>query len=114
MRDPTKIREWLVAISVNEARQLARRAQRRQVREIPVDGSDPVAGDPADEIDLMDESDSGADWALSGWCEGAGAYEGSAPSSAGTPPPTPCGVWWDVHGFITSGDGPPMPEPPAR
>ena len=54
VRDPARIREWLVAISVNEARQLARRTQRRRVKEIPVDGSDPVAGDPADEIDLVD------------------------------------------------------------
>ena len=54
VRDPARIREWLVAISVNEARQLARRSQRRQVREIPVDGFDPVAGDPADDIDLVD------------------------------------------------------------
>jgi RNA polymerase sigma-70 factor (ECF subfamily) len=54
VRDPAKIREWLVAISVNEARQLGRSTQRRRVREIPVDGADPVAGDPADDIDLVD------------------------------------------------------------
>lgn len=54
VRDPSRIREWLVAISVNEARQLARRSQRRRVREIPMEGSDPVAGDPADDIDLVD------------------------------------------------------------
>jgi RNA polymerase sigma-70 factor (ECF subfamily) len=54
VRDPAKIREWLVAISVNEARQLSRRAQHRRLREIPVDGMDPVADDPADDIDLVD------------------------------------------------------------
>ncbi len=54
VRDPGRIREWLVAISANEARQLARRSQRRQVREIRVDGFDPVADDPAEDIDLVD------------------------------------------------------------
>jgi RNA polymerase sigma-70 factor (ECF subfamily) len=54
VREPARIREWLVAISANEARQLARRSQRRQVREIRVDGFDPVAGDPAEDIDLVD------------------------------------------------------------
>lgn len=54
VRDPARIREWLVSISVNEARQLSRRSRRRRVREIPVEGSDPVAGDPADDIALVD------------------------------------------------------------
>jgi RNA polymerase sigma-70 factor, ECF subfamily len=54
VRDPARIREWLVAISANEARQLARRSQRRQVREIRIDGLDHVADDPAEEIDLVD------------------------------------------------------------
>jgi RNA polymerase sigma-70 factor (ECF subfamily) len=54
VREPARIREWLVAISANEARQLARRSQRRQVREIRVDGFDPVAGDPVEDIDLVD------------------------------------------------------------
>jgi RNA polymerase sigma-70 factor (ECF subfamily) len=54
VRDPARIREWLVAIAANEARQLARRSQRRQVREIRVDGFDPVAGDPAEDIDQVD------------------------------------------------------------
>jgi RNA polymerase sigma-70 factor, ECF subfamily len=53
VRDPARIREWLVAISANEARQLARRARRQQVREIRVDDSVPVAPDPADDIDLV-------------------------------------------------------------
>jgi RNA polymerase sigma-70 factor (ECF subfamily) len=54
VREPTRIREWLVAISVNEARQLARRAQRHRLREIPVEELAPAAGDPADDIDLVD------------------------------------------------------------
>ena len=54
VRDPSRVREWLVAISVNEARQLTRRSQRRQVREISMERYDPVAGDPADEVDLVD------------------------------------------------------------
>lgn len=54
IRDPARVREWLVAIAVNEARQIARRSQRRRVREIPMDGTDPGAGDPADDIALVD------------------------------------------------------------
>jgi RNA polymerase sigma-70 factor (ECF subfamily) len=54
VRDPARIREWLVAICANEARQLSRRAQRRRLREIPVDGSEQIVGDPADDIDLVD------------------------------------------------------------
>lgn len=54
VRDPARIREWLVSIAVNEARQMARRSQRRRVREISVTGSDRVGRDPADDIDLVD------------------------------------------------------------
>jgi RNA polymerase sigma-70 factor (ECF subfamily) len=54
VREPSRIREWLVAIAANEARQLARRAQRRRVREIRVDGSEPLVRDPAEDIALVD------------------------------------------------------------
>jgi RNA polymerase sigma-70 factor (ECF subfamily) len=61
LRDPSKIRPWLVSVAANEARQLVRRRSRRQVREVAVDsdiasfaaaprGSDP--GERAAEIDL--------------------------------------------------------------
>jgi RNA polymerase sigma factor (sigma-70 family) len=40
VRDPEHVRAWLVAISVNEARQLLRRRRRTAIREIPVDSFD--------------------------------------------------------------------------
>jgi RNA polymerase sigma factor (sigma-70 family) len=48
VRDPAKLRPWLVSIAVNEARQLSRRRRRGRVLEIAVgeDGSAPVS-DPA-------------------------------------------------------------------
>ncbi|HEX7949396.1 MAG TPA: RNA polymerase sigma factor [Candidatus Limnocylindrales bacterium] len=59
VRDPGRIRPWLVSVAANEARQLARTRGRRQVREVPVDGDlgSLVArrgnpGDRAAEIDL--------------------------------------------------------------
>jgi RNA polymerase sigma factor (sigma-70 family) len=81
VRDPAKLRPWLVSVAANEAKQLARSRSRRQVREITVDdgvdesvaaraatgsGRDRAWGDPADragELDLanaiasLDESD---------------------------------------------------------
>jgi hypothetical protein len=50
-----------------------------------------------------------------GWCDGVGAYEGLRAYVAfdvGDPGAT-AGGSIDVYGFITSGDGPPMPEAPA-
>ena len=37
LRDPDRLRPWLVSIAANEARQLLRRRRRRQVTEISVD-----------------------------------------------------------------------------
>ncbi len=59
VRDPDKLRPWLLAIAVNEARQLARRRGRRQLREIAIDPEthDPGlagAGDPADRVAAVD------------------------------------------------------------
>ncbi len=61
LRDPARLRPWLVSVAANEARQLVRRRGRRTVREVAVD-SEPallaIAGrrsDPAQraaEIDL--------------------------------------------------------------
>ena len=45
LRDPERLRSWLMAIAANEARQLARRRGRQRVREIPV--VDPEAGPAA-------------------------------------------------------------------
>jgi RNA polymerase sigma-70 factor (ECF subfamily) len=54
LREPDRIRSWLVAISANEARQSVRRDKRRQIVEISDAPPDPVAGDPADSIDIVD------------------------------------------------------------
>lgn len=53
VREPGRIRSWLVAISANEARQLIRHAKRRQVIEISEAPPAP-ASDPADWIDVVD------------------------------------------------------------
>ena len=37
VRDPTRLKPWLVSIAANEAKQLARARSRRRVREIPMD-----------------------------------------------------------------------------
>ena len=53
VRDPERIRSWLVAISANEARGLIRRARRRAVVEVSDAPPTPVP-DPADWIDVVD------------------------------------------------------------
>jgi RNA polymerase sigma-70 factor (ECF subfamily) len=53
VRDPGRIRSWLVAICANEARGLVRRAKRRQIIEIS-DAPPSPATDPADWIDVVD------------------------------------------------------------
>ena len=56
VRDPARLRPWLVSIAANEARQIVRSRRRRRVREIPIDDAgEPRAKDPADrsaELDL--------------------------------------------------------------
>lgn len=57
IRDPERLRPWLISIAVNEARQLARRRRRGRVLEISVarDPSATTLGDPsshAGDIDL--------------------------------------------------------------
>jgi len=54
LRDPDRLRPWLMSIAANEARQLARRRGRRGVREIVlVDDASTVADAPvAERIDL--------------------------------------------------------------
>lgn len=53
LRDPDRIRPWLVAIAANEARQLARRERRRHLMDIST-YPEPSGDDPADQIDLLD------------------------------------------------------------
>lgn len=60
VRDPSRLKPWLVSVAANEAKQLARSRSRRRVREIPMDDAsnrtshdtmrDP--GDRAGELDL--------------------------------------------------------------
>ena len=59
VRDPARLRPWLLAIAANEARGLARRQGRRRVREIAIDPllentAAPGATDPAEGIALID------------------------------------------------------------
>jgi len=53
LRQPERIRSWLVAISANEARQLIRKAKRREIIEISNAPPEPMS-DPSDWIDLVD------------------------------------------------------------
>ncbi|HSG86247.1 MAG TPA: sigma-70 family RNA polymerase sigma factor [Candidatus Limnocylindrales bacterium] len=48
LRDPERLRPWLVSVAANEARQLCRRRRRWNVIEIDVAEIDPAAGDRAD------------------------------------------------------------------
>jgi RNA polymerase sigma factor (sigma-70 family) len=59
VRDPAKLRPWLLAIAANEARGLARQRRRRGVREVAVDplpeGVAPRGTtDPAERVALID------------------------------------------------------------
>ena len=47
LRDPDRLRPWLVSIAANEARQLVRRRRRRTIVELAVADSGPSRVDPA-------------------------------------------------------------------
>jgi RNA polymerase sigma factor (sigma-70 family) len=54
LRDPERLRPWLVSVAANEARQMVRREHRVSVVEIDV-GSLPIAAaDPSEGIDRLD------------------------------------------------------------
>ena len=56
LRDPERLRPWLVSVAANEARQLLRSQHRRQVAEIRVRPPDDPPGDPsavAERLDLL-------------------------------------------------------------
>jgi RNA polymerase sigma-70 factor (ECF subfamily) len=56
LRDPERLRPWLVSVAANEARQLIRSRHRRQVAEIRVRPPDDPPGDPsavAERLDLL-------------------------------------------------------------
>ena len=54
LRDPERLRPWLVSVAANEARKLVQSRQRRRVAEIRVRTPDDPAGDPSAEIDHLD------------------------------------------------------------
>ena len=54
LREPDRVRSWLVAIAANEARQLTRRQRRRTVVEIAVGPDSSSADDPAGTISRLD------------------------------------------------------------
>jgi len=54
VRDPGKLRAWLVAVAANEARHLVRRRHRRTVVEIPAALIDDRSPDPAAGISRVD------------------------------------------------------------
>jgi RNA polymerase sigma factor (sigma-70 family) len=54
LRDPERLRPWLVSVAANEARQLVRSRHRRTVAEIKVRPVDDVEDDPVEEIDHLD------------------------------------------------------------
>jgi hypothetical protein len=61
-----------------------------------------------------DKNDAGEIEQWAGWCEGAGGYEGmKAYLALRQPEDAASSSRQDIYGFITSGDGPPMPEAPA-
>lgn len=62
VRDPAKLRPWLLAIAANEARGLARQKRRRGVREIAVDSLPDGAAprgttDPGERVGVIDLAD---------------------------------------------------------
>jgi len=56
LRDPARLRPWLVSVAVNEARQLLRARRRRSIVEVSVTqaGQQPSGGEPESAIDFID------------------------------------------------------------
>jgi RNA polymerase sigma factor (sigma-70 family) len=54
LREPDRLRSWLVTIAANEARGMSRRRNRRAVVEIPLTTPDTVRADPADRVGDLD------------------------------------------------------------
>lgn len=54
LRDPGRLRPWLVSIAANESRQLVRRRRRRTVVELAVADAATAGVDPAGRIDDLD------------------------------------------------------------
>ena len=54
LRDPDRLRPWLVSVAANEARQLSRRRRRRAVVELSVASAATPGGDPALHVQDLD------------------------------------------------------------
>ena len=54
LRDPDRLKPWLVSVAANEARQLCRRRRFRTVTEIDIGMADPGKPDPAERADALD------------------------------------------------------------
>ncbi len=54
LRDPERLRPWLLSVAANEARQLVRRQYRRAVVELKIRPLDAADCDPSTEIDRLD------------------------------------------------------------
>jgi RNA polymerase sigma-70 factor, ECF subfamily len=54
LRDPDRLKPWLISVAANEARQLCRRERRTRVVEIDVLAGTPTGPDPADRADGLD------------------------------------------------------------
>jgi RNA polymerase sigma-70 factor (ECF subfamily) len=54
LRDPARLRPWLVSVAANEARQLIRRRRRRSVVELAVADTAPHGADPAGRVADLD------------------------------------------------------------
>lgn len=54
LRDPARLRPWLISVAANEARQACRRERRHAVTEIDMAGAGPIAADPGDRVDELD------------------------------------------------------------
>ena len=61
IRDPERLRPWLISIAVNEARQLARRRRRGRVLEISV-ACDPIGDDTGSRLPMPATSTSAMRW----------------------------------------------------
>lgn len=63
---------------------------------------------------VTDRNEAGEIEQWAGWCEGSGGYEGlKAYLAMRQPEDLASSGRQGIYGFITSGDGPPMPEAPA-
>ena len=54
LRDPERLKPWLLTVTANEARQIARREHRRLVVEIDVTAADPTAADADSLVTVLD------------------------------------------------------------